>query len=102
MLDMTEGPCQIRKKLAPNPNFYALYPYRPELELGEKKSFRYKVAVSLDAKKHFHLFDNNRCFPRQWWLRWWRLSIFRRRRRGDGQTGYDDNSAGPASIVAPQ
>ena len=59
MLDMTEGPCRMRKKLTPNPNFYALYPYRPELELAENKSLRYKVAVSLDAKEHFHSFVSN-------------------------------------------
>ena len=59
MLDTTEGPCRMRKKLTPNPNFYALYPFRPELELAENKSLRYKVAVSLDAKEHFHLFVSN-------------------------------------------
>lgn len=57
MLDMTEGPCRMRKKLTPNPHFYALYPYRPELELAENKSLRYKVATSLDAKEHFRLYS---------------------------------------------
>lgn len=57
MLDMTEGPCRMRKKLTPNPHFYALYPYRPELELAENKSMRYKVATSLDAKEHFKLYS---------------------------------------------
>jgi hypothetical protein len=57
MLDMTEGPCRMRKKLTPNPHFYALYPYRPELELAENKSIRYKVATSLDAKEHFKLYS---------------------------------------------
>ena len=52
-MDRTEGPCRT-----PNPNFYALYPYRPELELAENKSLRYKVA-SQDAKEHFHLFVSN-------------------------------------------
>ena len=66
MLDTTEGPCRMRKKLTPNPNFYALYPFRPELELAENKSLRYKVAVSLDAKEHFHLFVSNN----------WRRSLF--------------------------
>lgn len=57
MLDMTEGPCRMRIKLTPNPLFYALYPYRPELELAENKSLRYKVATSLDAKKYFQLYS---------------------------------------------
>lgn len=57
MLDMTEGPCRMRKKLTPNAHFYALYPYRPELELAENKSLRYKVATSLDAKEHFRLYS---------------------------------------------
>ena len=57
MLDMTEGPCRMRKKLTPNPHFYAMYPYRPELELAENKSLRYKVATSLDAKEHFKLYS---------------------------------------------
>lgn len=57
MLDMTEGPCRMRKKLTPNRHFYALYPYRPELELAENKSMRYKVATSLDAKEHFKLYS---------------------------------------------
>jgi len=39
MLDAAEaGPCRMRKKLTPNPHFYSLYPYRPELE----KEFAYK------------------------------------------------------------
>ena len=57
MLDMTEGPCRMRKKLTPNPHFNALYPYRPELELAENKSIRYKVATSLDAKEHFKFYS---------------------------------------------
>ncbi len=57
MMDMTEGPCRMRKKLTANPHFYAFYPYRPELELAENKSLRYKVATSLDAKEHFKLFS---------------------------------------------
>ena len=56
MLDMTEGPCRMRKKLTPNLSFYANYPYRPDLELPENKSLRYKVAVSHDAKDYYKLF----------------------------------------------
>lgn len=32
MLDMTEGPCRMRKKMMKNELFYIHYPYRPELE----------------------------------------------------------------------
>lgn len=35
MLDMTEGPCRIRRKLIPNPAFYHHYPYRPHLDSPE-------------------------------------------------------------------
>ena len=59
MLDAAEaGPCRMRKKLTPNPHFYSLYPYRPELEAPENKSLRSKVAVSLDAKEHHRLFGS--------------------------------------------
>jgi hypothetical protein len=46
----------MRKKLTPNLSFYANYPYRPDLELPENKSLRYKVAVSHDAKDYYKLF----------------------------------------------
>ena len=32
MLDMTEGPCRMRKKMMKNELFYIHYPYRPELD----------------------------------------------------------------------
>ena len=38
-LDVTEGPCRVRKKLIPNPTFYQLYPYRPQLDAPEAVSF---------------------------------------------------------------
>lgn len=41
MLDMTEGPCRMRKKLTRNVHFYTQYPYRKELEQIENKSLRY-------------------------------------------------------------
>lgn len=47
MLEMTEGPCRMRKKLTHNPNFYIHYPYRPELENVENRSLKYKVCKSL-------------------------------------------------------
>ena len=35
MLDATEGPNRVRRKLVPNVNFYIDYPYRPALDLPE-------------------------------------------------------------------
>lgn len=35
ILDMTEGPCRMRKKMVKNHQFYIHYPYRPELESGD-------------------------------------------------------------------
>uniref|UniRef100_A0A914V5A7 Uncharacterized protein n=1 Tax=Plectus sambesii TaxID=2011161 RepID=A0A914V5A7_9BILA len=49
-LDTTETPSRIRRKLVPNQNFYALYPYRPYLDLPESKSMRAKVAISRDSR----------------------------------------------------
>ncbi len=31
MLDMTEGPCRMRKKMMKNDMFYIHYPFRPEI-----------------------------------------------------------------------
>ncbi|KAL3982042.1 Beige/BEACH domain family protein [Acanthocheilonema viteae] len=53
MLDMTEGPCRIRRKLIPNPTFYHHYPYRPHLDSPEAKAMRAKVAVSKDSKLYY-------------------------------------------------
>ncbi|KAM3726430.1 WD repeat and FYVE domain-containing protein [Dirofilaria immitis] len=53
MLDMTEGPCRIRRKLIPNPTFYHHYPYRPHLDYPEAKAIRAKVAVSKDSKLYY-------------------------------------------------
>ncbi|XP_044743172.1 WD repeat and FYVE domain-containing protein 3 isoform X2 [Chrysoperla carnea] len=50
MLDMTEGPCRMRKKMMRNDAFYIHYPYRPEYEKGGMK---YKVATSLDSKPYY-------------------------------------------------
>ena len=33
-LDLTEGPCRMRKKMIKNDMFYIHYPWRPELEMG--------------------------------------------------------------------
>ena len=58
MLDLTEGPCRMRKKMTNNPYFYIHYPYRPELECGESRSLKYKVATSLDCKEHHQFYSN--------------------------------------------
>ena len=58
MLDATEGPCRMRKKLTPNAHFYVQYPYRPELECGESRSLKYKVATSVDCKDYHRFYAN--------------------------------------------
>ena len=73
---MTEGPCLMRKKLTPN--FYALYPYRPEIE---PLAFKPSPAESGSS--------GSAIIRRGW-------------RNGDGRTKYGDNSAGHASNVATQ
>lgn len=42
ILDMTEGPCRMRKKMVKNQQFYIHYPYRPELESGDNVILNYK------------------------------------------------------------
>ncbi|XP_042903173.1 WD repeat and FYVE domain-containing protein 3 isoform X2 [Parasteatoda tepidariorum] len=53
MLDMTEGPCRMRKKMVKNELFYIHYPYRPEVEGGENRALKYKVATSFDSKEYY-------------------------------------------------
>ncbi|KMR04720.1 wd repeat and fyve domain-containing protein 3 [Lasius niger] len=53
MLDMTEGPCRMRKKMMKNELFYMHYPYRPELEHPDNKQLKYKVATSMDSKDYY-------------------------------------------------
>ncbi|KAG1679752.1 WD repeat and FYVE domain-containing protein 3 [Nymphon striatum] len=53
MLDMTEGPSRMRKKMINNELFYIHYPYRPDIELGENKALKYKVATSYDSKDYY-------------------------------------------------
>ncbi|CAI9723395.1 repeat and FYVE domain-containing 3-like isoform X2 [Octopus vulgaris] len=50
MLDMTEGPCRMRKKLMRNDMFYNHYPYRPNMD---SSPLRYKVAISRDSRDWF-------------------------------------------------
>ncbi|CAM1304230.1 WDFY3 (predicted) [Pycnogonum litorale] len=53
MLDMTEGPSRMRKKMIKNELFYIHYPYRPDIELGDNKALKYKVATSYDSKDYY-------------------------------------------------
>ncbi|XP_068949127.1 WD repeat and FYVE domain-containing protein 3 isoform X2 [Petaurus breviceps papuanus] len=73
MLEMTEGPCRMRKKMVRNDMFYNHYPYVPEIEqetnvlsatpskqldppddtIPQKKPARYRRAVSYDSKEYY-------------------------------------------------
>ncbi|GFS12293.1 WD repeat and FYVE domain-containing protein 3 [Elysia marginata] len=53
VLDMTEGPFRMRKKMMRNDMFYIHYPYRPNLE---ESPLRYKVAISFDSKDYYEHF----------------------------------------------
>ncbi|XP_056659207.1 WD repeat and FYVE domain-containing protein 3 isoform X17 [Monodelphis domestica] len=73
MLEMTEGPCRMRKKMVRNDMFYNHYPYMPETEqetnvlsatpskqldppddtIPQKKPARYRRAVSYDSKEYY-------------------------------------------------
>lgn len=53
MLDMTEGPCRMRKKMMRNDLFYLHYPYRPFMDAPDNKALKYKVATSRDSKEYF-------------------------------------------------
>ncbi|KAH3872283.1 hypothetical protein DPMN_035498 [Dreissena polymorpha] len=50
MLDMTEGPFRMRKKMVKNDMFYVHYPYRPDME---DSPLRYKIPVSNDSKAYY-------------------------------------------------
>ncbi|XP_076043582.1 WD repeat and FYVE domain containing 3 bchs isoform X2 [Oratosquilla oratoria] len=52
VLDATEGPCRMRKKIVRNYRFYQHYPYRPQLEMNENRQLKYKVATSFDSKEY--------------------------------------------------
>ncbi|XP_073897949.1 WD repeat and FYVE domain-containing protein 3 isoform X4 [Castor canadensis] len=73
MLEMTEGPCRMRKKMVRNDMFYNHYPYMPETEqetnvasetpskqpetpddtIPQKKPARYRRAISYDSKEYY-------------------------------------------------
>ncbi|XP_031192866.1 WD repeat and FYVE domain-containing protein 3 isoform X4 [Mastomys coucha] len=55
MLEMTEGPCRMRKKMVRNDMFYSHYPYVPETEQEASvgKPARYRRAISYDSKEYY-------------------------------------------------
>uniref|UniRef100_A0A8C2QLV7 WD repeat and FYVE domain-containing protein 3 n=1 Tax=Cricetulus griseus TaxID=10029 RepID=A0A8C2QLV7_CRIGR len=55
MLEMTEGPCRMRKKMVRNDMFYTHYPYVPETEqeTNVAKPARYRRAISYDSKEYY-------------------------------------------------
>ncbi|KAJ8285363.1 hypothetical protein GJAV_G00025980 [Gymnothorax javanicus] len=55
MLDMTEGPCRMRKKMVRNDMFYIHYPYVPDSEssAAAQKPVRYRRAISYDSKEYY-------------------------------------------------
>ncbi|XP_052816149.1 WD repeat and FYVE domain-containing protein 3-like isoform X4 [Mya arenaria] len=50
MLDMTEGPFRMRKKMVKNDLFYVHYPYRPDMA---NSPLKYKVPMSNDSKAYY-------------------------------------------------
>ncbi|XP_027889562.1 WD repeat and FYVE domain-containing protein 3 isoform X1 [Xiphophorus couchianus] len=69
-LEMTEGPCRMRKKMVRNDMFYIHYPYIPETETNTnsaqpfspplvplfpsaQKPLRYRRAISYDSKEYY-------------------------------------------------
>ncbi|KAK7077189.1 WD repeat and FYVE domain-containing protein 3 [Halocaridina rubra] len=52
ILDATEGPCRMRKKMVVNRRFYRHYPYKPQIENCENKHLKYKVATSFDSREY--------------------------------------------------
>nr|CAD7454369.1 unnamed protein product [Timema tahoe] len=65
MLDMTEGPSRMRKKMMKNELFYLHYPYRPELDYGDNRALKYKVASSYDSKEYYQKYRPQSLFERE-------------------------------------
>uniref|UniRef100_A0A8C9S430 WD repeat and FYVE domain containing 3 n=1 Tax=Scleropages formosus TaxID=113540 RepID=A0A8C9S430_SCLFO len=55
LLEMTEGPCRMRKKMVRNDMFYIHYPYVPDTEpdTSSQKPVRYRRAISYDSKEYY-------------------------------------------------
>ncbi|XP_059488715.1 WD repeat and FYVE domain-containing protein 3 [Neocloeon triangulifer] len=64
MLDMTEGPCRMRKKMMRNDLFYMQYPYRPEMEMSDVRAIKYRVASSHDSREYYQRFKPQNMFER--------------------------------------
>ncbi|XP_077999760.1 WD repeat and FYVE domain-containing protein 3-like [Glandiceps talaboti] len=60
MLDMTEGPCRMRKKLEQNDDFYVLYPHKPEKETASGKPSKYRMAISYDSKDYYQRLEKQK------------------------------------------
>ena len=55
MLDSTEGPNRMRKRLLHNDQFYKHYPFRPEIDFHKPKR-KYKIPISFDSREYFKHF----------------------------------------------
>ncbi|KAG5834255.1 hypothetical protein ANANG_G00259620 [Anguilla anguilla] len=55
LLEMTEGPCRMRKKMVRNDMFYIHYPFVPDTEPdpSSQKPIRYRRAISYDSKEYY-------------------------------------------------
>ncbi|KAJ8286942.1 hypothetical protein GJAV_G00045160 [Gymnothorax javanicus] len=55
LLEMTEGPCRMRKKMVRNDMFYIHYPFvpDPEPDTSSQKPVRYRRAISSDSKEYY-------------------------------------------------
>ena len=62
MLDMTEGPNRMRKKLIRNEEFYQNYPYRPEFNGADSKTLKFKAPISHDSKDYFRKISSEKYF----------------------------------------
>lgn len=55
ILDSTEGPNRMRKRLLYNDQFYKHYPFRPEIDILKPKR-KYKIPISFDSREYFKRF----------------------------------------------
>ncbi|KPM06463.1 PH domain associated with Beige/BEACH domain containing protein [Sarcoptes scabiei] len=60
MLDLTEGPNRMRKKMIRNDHFYLNYPYKPEMENAKYPKFR--SPISLDSKDYYKRIHSEKYF----------------------------------------
>ncbi|XP_038062031.1 WD repeat and FYVE domain-containing protein 3-like isoform X2 [Patiria miniata] len=51
ILDMTEGPCRMRKKMLRNDMFYVNYPHQQEYDTLENKPSKGRKPISFDSRK---------------------------------------------------